>query len=184
MTEVDRDEIFLLFALTECARALRAIEEVQRLVGKREQAQPGVERREWQSVFDYIRLALQFSASVSRIFWPYKAAKERGNHLRAITKLPLRHSLADRTLRNHIEHLDERLDQWTHISPRPFLTTEMILYGDYPKGEEREAITDACAIVYDEQENSVFLFGDVFSLNDLQRSLLDVRDKCSIALSS
>jgi hypothetical protein len=51
MTELDGDSIFLFFALTESARALHAIEQVDLLAAVRVQIQPGVERREMQSVF-------------------------------------------------------------------------------------------------------------------------------------
>jgi hypothetical protein len=183
MTELDRDFIFLSLALTETARALRAIDEVERLAGVRVQVQPGVERRELQTVFDHIRLALQFSSNVSKIFWPHRNAAERGTRLRTLAGLPERHPLADRRLRNHIEHMDERLDEWTAQSPRPFLSAEMILHDDYPDGEKRDEAINASAVVYDAKASSVILFGDVFPLTDLRASVLDVQGKCSTALS-
>ena len=60
MTAIDRDHIFLMYALVESARALRAIDEVRRLAAIREIRAPGVEIRENQSIFDSIRMALQF----------------------------------------------------------------------------------------------------------------------------
>ncbi|MBI1650137.1 hypothetical protein [Hyphomicrobium sulfonivorans] len=121
MTKADRDFVFLIFALTESARALRARYEIERLGGVRKQVQPGIVAREFQSVFEQIRLALQFSSNVSKIFWPHgkaasKAAK-RGDRLRNLAGLPGRHQLSDRRLRNHIGHIDERLDDWTEQSP-------------------------------------------------------------------
>ncbi|MER9233633.1 hypothetical protein NKI56_16270 [Mesorhizobium sp. M0622] len=183
MTELDGDFIFLTFALTESARALHAIEQVDLLAAVRVQVQPGVERREMQSVFDHIRLALQFSANVSKIFWPHQNAAARGQRLRKLANLPDRHALADRRLRNHIEHIDERLDDWTTPSPRPFLSTQMILHADYPHGERRDEVINATAVVYDAQSNSVILFGDIFSLSDLRQAVLDVQGKCSEALT-
>ena len=182
MTELDRDDIFLMFALTEGARALRAIDEVERLAGVRVQVQEGVERREFQSVFDHIRLALQFSGTLSKIFWPHQNAADRGARLRALTGLPDRHALSDRRLRNHVEHVDERLDDWTANSPRPFLGVEMILHNDYPQGEMRDGVVAASAVVYDAASNSVILFGDTFSLTDLRTAVLEVQGKCSEAL--
>lgn len=182
MTKLDRDSIFLMLALTEGARALSAIEEVERLSSVRIRVQPGVERRESQRVFDHIRLALQFSSNVSKIFWPHRNAESRGARLRALTGLPERHSLSDRRLRNHIEHIDERLDDWTTCSPRPFLSIETILHEDYPAGIIREEIVDASAVVYDAESKRVILFGDVFSLTELRAAVLDVRDRCSRTL--
>jgi hypothetical protein len=183
MTEAHRDVIFLSLALTETARALLAIDEVERLAGVRMQVQPDVERRELHTVFNHIRLALQFSSNVSKIFWPQKAA-ERGRRLRTLAGIPDRHALRDRRLRNHIEHMDERLDEWTIKSPRPFLSIEIILCDDYHDEEKRDKVINACAVVYDAKSSSVILFGDVFSLTDLRASVLDVQDKCSAALSS
>ena len=182
MTNLDRDSIFLLLALTESGRALRAMDEVERLACSRTPVQPGLERREFQTVFDYIRLALQFSSNVSKIFWPHQHAAQRGVRLRALAGLADYHRLADRRLRNHIEHLDERLDDWTKVSPRPFLSTEMILHDDYPQGERRDEVIGACAVVYDAPTNSVIVFGDVFSLKDLRHAVFDVQERCSAAL--
>lgn len=184
MTTLDRDQIFLIFALTECSRALHAMDEVERLARIRTQVESGVERREFQAVFDYIRLALQFSAGVSKIFWPPTIkASQRGVRLRALTGLADEHSLAHRRLRNHIEHLDERMDDWTEVSPRPFLSAEFIFHDDYPQFEMRKEAINACAVVYDAHANSVIVFGEVFLLDDLRHSVSDVLEKCSKALS-
>lgn len=182
-SEFDRDSIFLILALTESAGAIRAIDEVERLAGTRMQVQPGVERRENHSVFDCTRLALQFSSNVSRIFWPHSSSADRGKRLRTLTGLPERHPLADRKLRNHIEHMDERLDSWTARSPRRFFAIYTILHDDYPDGETRQEVLNGSAIVYDAKSNSVILFGDIFRLNELRAAVLDVQSKCSSTLS-
>jgi hypothetical protein len=91
--------------------------------------------------------------------------------------------LSNRKLRNHVEHIDERLDEWTAVSPRPFLSIEFVLYKDGHDDQHRENIIAATAIVYDEKTNSVILFGDEFSLDELRRALLDVQGKCSEVLS-
>ena len=175
MTEVDRDFIFLTFALHEGSRALSALDEIDQLLATRIQRQPGVEVRENQRVFDAIRSALQFASNVSKVFWPHSNAKERGGKLRALCKLPARHTLSDRRLRNHIEHMDERLEDWTGNSLRPFLTFELVLYRDYAQ-ERRAEIIGATAVVYDEGANTVLLFGDAFSLTDLRAAVVDVQE--------
>jgi hypothetical protein len=81
MTELGSDEIILLFALTESARALRALDEIERLAGVKEERQPGVVVQESQAVFDQIRLALNFASNVSKVFWPQSAAINRGRRL-------------------------------------------------------------------------------------------------------
>lgn len=184
MTELDRDYIMLMFALTECKRALDNLKEVDELANVRIERQPGVEVRENLQIFDRIRLSLQMAANVSRLFWPsQKKSAARGAHLRSLTGLPITHGLSDRSLRNHIEHLDERLDAWTATSPRPFLTLELVLYDDYPDaGEMRDKVVGATAIIYDAKDQSVQLFGDTFSLPGIRAELEDVRSKTRQAL--
>lgn len=182
ITEMDRDFIMLSFALTECRRAIDNLAQVDELAKVSEEPQPGVKVRENGRIFDRIRLGLQMSASVSRLFWPPRNTV-RGSHLRSLTGLPTTHSLSDRTLRNHIEHVDERLDAWTAVSPRPFLTIERVLHDDYPiVGSARDATVAATAIVYDAKNQSIQLFGDFFSLPTLQSQLEDVLEKTSQAL--
>ena len=65
-TLLDRELIFLFFAMSECSRAIDALEEVSRLVSNREiDAERGIERREWVRVFNSIRMALHYTGSVS-----------------------------------------------------------------------------------------------------------------------
>lgn len=184
MTELDRDFIMLSFALTECRRALDNLAQVDQLADVQVQRQAGIEIRENLRIFDCIRLGLQMAANVSRLFWPpRKGNTARGDHLRSLTGLSDTHGLSDRTLRNHIEHLDERLDAWTANSPRPFLTVELVLHGDYPETEaKRDEIVGATAIVYDAKSRSIQLFGDSFSLPAVWADLEDVLKKISQAM--
>lgn len=191
-TEVDRDTIMLLFALTECGRAIKQLSQVDLLVEMRTVRQDGIEAREYQRIFDCIRLGLQMAANVSRLFWPPKSrdpkkdqrSRVRGAHLRSLVGLPDSHGLSDRTLRNHIEHLDERMDDWTEASPRPFLAVELVLYDDMPPpGAMRDEALNAAAIVYDVAGQSVQLFGEAFSMPTLRGQLEDVAQKISRALS-
>ena len=55
----------------------------------------------------------------------------------------------------------------------------MILHDDYPRGEKRDEVVSACAVVYDAYIKSVIVFGDVFPLNDLRQAVLEVRERCS-----
>ena len=186
ITDVDRDEIFLLFALTESARAIAQFDQVHRLGQVREQVAPGVERREMMSIFDSLRLALHFAGSVSRIFWPPAGndlALARGKRLRDAVGLPERHRLKDRALRNHVEHIDERLDQWTACSPRPFTTVEMILYDDTHLQTRRQALAST-AVIYDITQDAIIHFGDTFVLSDLRLALEDVQKHIGENLSS
>jgi len=182
MTEAGSDEIFLIFALVESGRALKALDEVARLAGLKEERQPGVEVRENQTVFDQIRLALQFASNVSKVFWPHNNAAQRGGRLRQLTGLPEQHGLSDRRLRNHIEHMDERLDEWTLPSPRPFLTYELVLHDDGRPPEMRQEVLDATAVVFEPNTNSIHLFGQSFQLDELRAAVEDVQVQISAGL--
>jgi hypothetical protein len=67
---------------------------------------------------------LQHAAAMSRILWPPAGksgpkttrAKNRGDHLRARLEINESHILKSRTLRDHLEHYDERLDDWAETS--------------------------------------------------------------------
>lgn len=185
MTELDRDRIFLMYALVESARALRAFDETRRLAAIREIRAPGVEIRENQSIFDSIRMALHFSANVSKVFWPAdrSPAKERGERLRHLTGIADDHPLKSRQLRNHVEHMDERLDSWTANSPRPFLAIEQALNADMQSHPNMQEIVDSTAIVYIEADQSVHMFSERFSLVELRAHVLDVQARISAGLT-
>ncbi len=189
MTRMGSDEIFLTFAIIESANALAAIEEVRQLAAVRERVAPDVERLENGTVFRAIRVALQSSANVSKVFWPQRAsgdaARRRAENLRVLTELPERHGLSNRALRNHIEHMDERLDDWTQPDPRPFLTFELVVHaGDRGSPEQHAMLIESTAIVYDAEADEVMLFGETFSLAQLQADVLAVRDAASNGMAS
>ncbi|WP_439471994.1 hypothetical protein [Brevundimonas sp.] len=184
ITRVSRDEIFLLFAITESANALGAIEEIRELAAVREHVPPEVERRENRSVFRAIRVALQAAANVSKVFWPQGSSGEMGRlraeRLRNLTGLPERHGLSNRALRNHIEHMDERLDDWTAADPRPFLGFELVVHADYKESPEMHALAvEGSAIVYDAEIDEVQLFGGRFPLAQLHADVVAVQEAAS-----
>lgn len=180
LNALDREYIFLTFALMECGRAKSILDEVARLAGLREvDEECGIERREWLSIFDNIRAALHFAGSVSRIFFPPQAsgaAGLRGDRLRQLTGIGDHHPIKDRALRNHIEHMDERMDEWTAESPRPFMTLEMTIDEDMFK-ITRDAVEASSPFLYYSETQDVVVFGDRFNLSTLKATLEDVRDR-------
>lgn len=188
ITRAGRDEIFLLFALVESGNALRAIEDIRELAAVREQVAPEVERRENGSVFRAIRVALQAAANVSKVFWPQgssgEAGKLRAERLRDLTGLPERHGLSNRALRNHIEHMDERLDDWTVADPRPFLGFEIVIHADDKRPPEMHAlVVEGSAIIYDAEADEVQLFGGSFPLAQLHADVVAVSEAASKGMS-
>ena len=64
-------------------------------------------------VWGSIQSILVAAANVSKILWPVrKKNKARGKHLRDLLGVDTDNLLSDRTLRNHFEHYDERIEEW------------------------------------------------------------------------
>lgn len=60
-----------------------------------------------------IQSILVAAGNVSKVLWPARKGNEkRGKHLRALISIDDDNLLSDRTLRNHFEHYDERIDSW------------------------------------------------------------------------
>ena len=182
VTQVSRDEIFLHFALVEVAGALKALDEVERLAAVRIEIKPRITRREGGYIFEAVRWALHRAGSASRVFWPPRN-RARGAQMRRLVGLPEDHGLKDRRLRDHIEHLDERLDLWTAESPRPFMGIDTVFYDDFPQLARPRTLASTL-VVYDEVSRQVHILDDTFDLAALRRDLLDVRERISAAFTA
>ncbi|WP_156962578.1 hypothetical protein [Salinisphaera hydrothermalis] len=85
-------------------------------------------------VFRSIHSLLTHASNISRLFWPpigrgKNGAKkeERGRILRERVGLPNEnHPLKKRTLRDHLEHFDERIDSWRETSARKNYAQDLI----------------------------------------------------------
>jgi hypothetical protein len=132
------------------------------------------------TVADMFREAQGFltnAAAVSRILWPPRVhdpngntvAKSRGLHLRTVLGIDDNHPLRTRTLRDHFEHFDERLDRWSqetthggivdlHIGPTAVIGGPAIGKTDFLR-------------VY-EPDRKIFIFrGDEFDIQQLVTGL-------------
>jgi hypothetical protein len=161
-SKVGPTRIFIYYVMSECYRAISALDELERLAGIREVLQPGVERLELKSILDQLRLALMASASVSRVFWPVrnasKKARARATRLKELFGLDDDHPLASRRLRNSIEHFDERLDEWVGVAPRPYLTEQTVAHPiDGP--DHAAYLSEATLLVYDIASRSALILG-------------------------
>lgn len=59
-----------------------------------------------------IQSILSASANVSKILWPKKRRKARGEYLRNLLVVDEEHLLSNRSIRNSFEHYDERIEDW------------------------------------------------------------------------
>ncbi|MEQ8936681.1 MAG: hypothetical protein RIE56_12905, partial [Amphiplicatus sp.] len=75
------------------------------------------------NIFASIYSHLYFTSNVALTLWPSKSLSEnikgmrkfrerRGRHLRDLLELPDEHYFSNQVFRNHIAHIDERLDEW------------------------------------------------------------------------
>ncbi len=183
ITHLPPDFIRLMYAGMECGRAISCFKEVERLLAIRIE-RDGAEIREWLSVFNAIRLALHFTANVSKLFWPQDKpsaqVKNRCDRLRKLVGLSVDHPLSNRRLRNHFEHFDERLDKWVGDSPRPFAGIEVILEDDLPD-VTRRALHRSVPVLYDEIDQSILMLGEKFLLPELLSAVKDVLSHISLS---
>lgn len=182
-TTSSRDEIFLMYAGTESRRAIDAFDEVIRLTTI-VRNEPFGEVREHGSILQALRMALHFSANVSKVFWPPDGTrKETAKELRDLCGIDDNHPLRNRTLRNHVEHIDERLEQWAGSGRRPYLTFELVKYPGMvppdPLPADYTPVEDTVFLIYDVASNEVRVPGEVHSLHDLRAAVVDAQSKAS-----
>ena len=138
--------IYLGEAATQCQFALAAARHFNNALNKtlnkpRDNSSDATTQGwDWhREVFVAIHSLLTHASNVSKIFWPAGDGRdeatrkrlERAKELRAYIGLPDdNHFLKDRKLRNHLEHFDERLDQWRETRQHRHYVQDIIA----PKG--------------------------------------------------
>ena len=102
----------MLFNTTQ---ALKAAESISTVIRHIEQTMQGSEQLELDTTacLDEIQSIAIHAAALSKYFWPVgKRYKARGEYLRGKLEVADGSPLEDRNLRNHLEHLDEKLDDY------------------------------------------------------------------------
>ncbi len=129
-------DVYLHEVEAQCAFALNAIGGLNSVLARlpKDEADNHVLQQE---VFRSIHSFLTHSSNISRLLWPAsrkrakgetreeyqrRAAADwrlcRGKELRVLLGLPDHgHLLRNRKMRDHLEHFDERLDEWQRTSP-------------------------------------------------------------------
>jgi hypothetical protein len=128
---------------------------------------------------------LQHSSAVSRLLWPpggnsrqkKKRAKQRGAHLQKALEIADDHCLKDRTLRDHFEHFDERLDDWAETSPHKNIVDNMIGPRNAIGGD---AIRDQDIMrLFDPATKTLIFRGQKFDVQALVTGLTDIQAKAN-----
>lgn len=139
--------VFLMELKKQCEFAIGAIHQVNSALqaARGHDQTPDQSRFHHSEVFRGLHSFLTHTSNISRILWPplpQKRKKEsssdyskrcnklprvaRAKALKAILQLDDAHLLKDRRLRDHLEHYDERLDDWEANSPRRNIVSDMI----------------------------------------------------------
>lgn len=126
-------------------------------------------------VWSSIQTILVAAGNVSKILWPAKEYAERGERLREVLKVYDNNILSDRSLRNHFEHYDERIEDWfkkqssavySDLAIDPFKS----IWGNVPSNHHR---------TYDPLTQTLTFRGESFDLAAVLKELKEIRNKCS-----
>lgn len=163
--------IYLEQAKEECQRAFLAIEQLNEAIASSGKRDP----------FGPAQAMVHHTAAVSRIFWPppggrNKAARQRsqrrGEVLRAAIGVGNGHPVQNRTLRDHFEHFDERLDDWAEKSKNRNIVKQLVGPRSAIGGD---AITDEDIIHHYDPATKVYAFrGEQFDVQELASGLGDI----------
>jgi hypothetical protein len=123
------------------------------------------------NVFLILQSILLISAQVSMIFHPVEKHKWRGDSL-GLAFVPVKEAiifLKDRSVRNHIAHMDERLHAWLEESPSRNIVSKLLGPRDAIGGD---GITEKDIIHHYDPEKRIYVFrGDKFDVQMLFDSI-------------
>lgn len=126
-------------------------------------------------IFRSLHSLLTHASNISKLFWPSatKGKTEaqriaRGQLLRGRLGLPDNgHTLQDRRFRNHLEHFDERLDNWRETSSRKNYVQDFI----GPKGSIFGVEETDIMRWFDPQSKQFVFRGETFDIQELITSI-------------
>jgi hypothetical protein len=139
--------------------------------------------------FVHAKALVHHAAAVSRIFWPpgsrdkhaRQRAHRRGEALRRLLAIPSNHTIQARTLRDHFEHFDERLDEWAERSKNRDIVRRLLGPRSAIGGD---AIQDEDIIDHYDPATKVYAFrGEKFDIQLIAAGLDDLYAKIGAHLS-
>lgn len=144
--------------LNQCQAALAAVQRMD----------AAMQAAEARTFFQHAQAFVVHAAALSRLLWPprirdqprHDLAQRRGSHLRQQFQIGSGHPLEDRSLRNHVEHFDERLDDWASSSTSFSLLDLNIM----PVNAVSGAVPTDNFRQYDPQTFTFYFRGDAFEL--------------------
>lgn len=175
--DMDRfiERIYLHELITQCENAVAAVQRMNALLATQQNA-----------AAEFFREAadfLQHTSAASRLLWPHgssdrvrrERAENRGAHLRTSLGVDGEHVLRSRRLRDHLEHYDERIDDWAETSPNKNIVDNMIGPRSAIGGD---AIRDTDIMrLYDPSTKKFVFRGESFDVQELVSGVIDIRDR-------
>ena len=126
-------------------------------------------------VWSSIQSILVAAGNVSKILWPQeKKYAARGKRLRELLKVDDNNILSDRSLRNHFEHYDDRIEKW-------FKGKTSAVYSDLaidPLKSMRRNFPTNHHRAYDPLTQTLTFRGESFDLAAVLKELKEIRIKC------
>ena len=171
--------LYLEQAKEECERAFSAIKALNAALGSNGELDP----------FVPAQAIIHHAAAVSKIFWPpgsrdkfaRKRAQRRSETLRSELGLVSPHPVQARTLRDHFEHFDERLDAWVEQSKNRNIVKQLVGPRTAIGGD---AIADTDIIHHYDPAAKTYAFrGEKFDIQALAAGLDDLFLKIEARLS-
>lgn len=180
--EVKKQAIFSIHAILALNQALRALNDPRNTGEQRKQLHA--------EVFRQTHSFLTHASNVSRLFWPPKLnrkrgesnedykqrvqfTRERGTKLRALFAITEQSPLKSRDLRDHLEHYDERLDHWSNTSQHRNICSDTI---GPPNAIVGLAPTDMMRW-FDPTTNSFLFRGESYALQPLATEISILPEK-------
>lgn len=120
-----------------------------------------------------IQSILVAAGNVSKILWPGKANKQRGERLRLLLKVDAVSLLSDRKFRNHFEHYDERIGDW-------FKNQSSAVYSDLAMNPILRGSAPISHRGYNSLTNTLQFRGELLDLNEVLKALEDICNSCKL----
>lgn len=124
------------------------------------------------ALWSAIQTILISSGNISKILWPIREYKQRGEYLRKLLKIDSECVLRNRKFRNKFEHYDELLDD--------FLKDKNICtYTDFVMNPDLNSfVAKSCHRGYNAYNNTLVIHGETLDLNDVLVAVEQISLKC------
>ena len=180
---IDRPEfedlIYLQEVKTQCNSVLFALEQFNKRIQEMHQPHKFDGRNTPNSeVFRALHSFLTHTANISRLLFPSRKrdqyAQQRGKKLRDVLCVDDGSPIADRSLRDHLEHYDERLDQWAQRASR---TVRIATDNIHPKGMGPNVAPESTLRTYLTDSREFFFMGHTYEIVPLVREVRRILDE-------